>query len=118
MSFTIKDAIASSKAYREENSKSSNSSIIEEYTIEQIKQEAGSSIFEVIPPSATNKCFFRCGEVSGTVSNNIKTQLFEEGKQPKMKVVLVEKTESDSFGGPWKGLQLVEDKPREGSILL
>ena len=118
MAFTIQDAIASSKAYREENSKSSNSSFLEEYTIEQIKQEANCSVFEVVPPSTTNKCFFICGDISGPVSNNIEKQLFVEGKNPKMKVVLVEKTETDSFGGPWKGLQLVEDKPREGSILL
>ena len=97
---------------------SSNSTIKAEFTIEQLKEAANCGELKVFPANGNHKCFFACGSLSGCVSKNIENKLFVEGEIPQMKVIAVEKTTADEFGGPFKGLQLVEAKSAEGAIIL
>lgn len=95
----------------------SNSHIKASFTLEQVKEAAKSTKFAVIPANASHKCFFTCGELSGCVSQNVEKKLMR-GEIPALKVIAVDKPTADEFGGPFKGLQLVEDKQAEGAILL
>lgn len=120
MAYSLQNAIQANQAYQAAHpSQSKDSNIKNEFTIEQVKEEAGCSKFEVVPASIskTGKAFFACGLVRGAISKNLQTQL-DAGVIPAMKVLYVDKKEADSFGPAYTGLQLVEDKPREGVISL
>ena len=95
----------------------SNSTIKAEFTLEQVKEAAGSTQFKVFPANESHKCFFACGNLSGCVSHNVEEKL-SKGEIPQMKVIAVDKPTADSFGPAFKGLQLVESKSAEGAIIL